>query len=400
MLRRPAILATALGCALASTIALAGPAAAADSWTIPARATITIQGRGFGHGIGLSQYGARQAARTGKTYRQIVGTYYPRTTWGTATGSVRVWITRDLTNDVQVAARSRLVASRVGAKTSWNLTKAKPRATRWRINPRGDRTSVLQYLQGGWHTFRTVSGLLQFSAAGKPIRLFVDGGSTSFRGVLRSVPSPSTRGNRLTINMLPLETYLRGVVPAEMVASTLPQQALRAQAVAARTYAVHERAARRTSAFDVRDTAASQAYGGASAEYSTSDAAVKATHGQILKYGGKPAYTQFTASSGGWTVDGGQPYLPAKADPFDSTADPNHSWTVRFTDTELERAWPQVGDLQSISVTSRDGNGQWGGRVRWITLSGKQGSQTVSGDDFYQRLHLRSAWLNLSVRAR
>lgn len=393
----PAIaLAAALAAALSAALSVAAPAhARADAWDIPDNASITIDGHGYGHGRGLSQYGAQHAAGLGKDYREIVRYYYPHTRWGTASGSIRVWISRDLTNDVQVRSRTGLTARRTGTSTSWDLGRARPRADRWRIVPDGDRASVLQYRANGWHQLRRVRGLLEFSAKGAPIRLYTADGSTDYRGVLRSVPSST--GNRITVNVLPLETYLRGVVPAETFASTWRQQALRAQAVAARTYAVHERADRRAKVFDVCETEACQAYGGATKEYPTTDAAVRATARRILTSGGEPAFTQFTASSGGWTVDGGEPYLPARRDKWSTAKDPNRDWSVDFTDDELEAAWPAIGNLTHVEIAARDGNGEWGGRAGAVTLTGGDGSVTVSGTDFYQALNLRSAWLNLRV---
>jgi SpoIID/LytB domain protein len=391
MHRRIAVLAVALG--LVATAA--PPAAAADSWKIPPSATITFDGHGYGHGKGMSQYGAQYAAKHGKSYREIVGYYYPGTKWGTASGSIRVWISRDLTNDVQVHARDGLTARKSGSSTTWNLAKAKPRADRWRIVPSGDRVSVLEYRSNGWHQFRKVTGQLEFAARGKPIRLYTADGSTEYRGVLKSVPS--SPGNRITVNVVPLETYLRGVVPAETFASSWQQQALRAQAVAARTYAVHERADRRDKVYDLCETEACQAYGGATREYPTTDAAVKATARKILTYGGQPAFAQFTASSGGWTVDGGEPYLPARQDKWDTAQDKYHAWTVDFTDDEIEAAWRSIGDLEGIVIGDRDGHGQWRGRAGTVTLTGADGTLTVSGSDFAQKLHLASPWLTLSV---
>ena len=387
-----------LAAATATLLVLtAAPATAADdSWEVPHSATITFDGHGYGHGKGLSQYGAQHAASLGTGYREIVRYYYPGTRWGTASGSVRVWISRDLTNDVQVQARSGLTARRTGSAKDWNLAKAKPRAQRWRIVPNGDRVSVLQYRSGGWHQFRKVTGQLEFAAGGKPIRLYTADGSTAYRGTLRSVPSSA--GNRITVNVLPLETYLRGVVPAETYASTWKQQALRAQAVAARTYAVHERADRRSKVYDLCDTAACQAYGGATREYPTTDTAVRATAREILTYGGEPAFTQFTASSGGWTVDGGEPYLPARQDKWDTPQDKYHSWTAEFADTEIEAAWPSVGDLQRVEITDRDGHGEWGGRAGAVTLTGSGGTVTMRGSEFSGRLGLASPWLTLTVR--
>lgn len=386
-----------LAAATATLLVLtAAPATAADdSWDVPHSATITFDGHGYGHGKGLSQYGAQHAASLGKGYREIVRYYYPGTKWGTATGSIRVWISRDLTNDVQVQARSGLTARKAGSSKGWNLAKAKPRAQRWRIVPNGDRVSILQYRSGGWHQFRKVTGQLEFSAGGQPIRLYTADGSTEYRGTLKSVPS--SPGNRITVNVLPLETYLRGVVPAETYASTWQQQALRAQAVAARTYAVHERADRRSKVYDVCETEACQAYGGATREYPTTDTAVRATARKILTYGGEPAFTQFTASSGGWTVDGGEPYLPARQDKWDTPRDKYHAWTVDFTDTEIEDAWPAVGDLSHVEIADRDGHGEWGGRAGTVTLTGSGGTVTMRGSEFSGRLGLASPWLTLTV---
>ncbi|MCB0894882.1 MAG: SpoIID/LytB domain-containing protein [Nocardioides sp.] len=391
MFRRLAV----LGTALSAVVALGPSASAADGWDVPHSARITIDGHGYGHGKGMSQYGAQHAAKLGQGYRQIVGYYYPHTRWTTAAGSIRVWISRDLTNDVQVAARPGLTARRTGTAQTWDLARARPRADRWRIVPDGDAASILQYRSHGWHQFRRVSGLLELSAHGRPVRLYTADGSTSYRGVLKSVPS--SPGNRITVDVLPLETYLRGVVPAETYASVWHQQALRAQAVAARTYAVHERADRRDAVFDLCETEACQAYGGATAEYPTSDTAVKATAHQVLTYDGAPAFTQFTASSGGWTVDGGAPYLPARRDRWDSPKDPYHAWTVPFRDTEIEAAWPAVGDLARIELGQRDGHGEWGGRVGTVTLTGSAGTVTLTGSDFAQRLQLASSWFTMRV---
>jgi SpoIID/LytB domain protein len=342
----------------------------------------------------MSQEGAATAARQGLGYREILGFYYPGTSWGSATGPVRVFLTAgDLKNAVLVQPRRGLVAAKVGGGRSWNLAKAKPRASAWRIVPDGDRASVLQYRQRGWHQLHRITGQLQFSAGGRPIALRRNDGTVAhYRGAIRSVPSSS--GNRIAVNVLPMEAYLRGVVPAEAVASTFPQQALRAQAVAARSYAANKRVARADKIYDVDDTEASQVYLGSDREYPTSDRAVQATAGRILTYGGSPALTEFTASNGGWTVAGDAPYLPAQEDPYD-----NDSWgPVRFTDTEIEDRWPEIGDLTRIEIGGRDGHGEWGGRAGTVTLTGSTGIATPSGAAFAARLHLQSPWLTLTVR--
>src|SRR5690606_36180336 len=107
------------------------------------------------------------------------------------------------------------------------------------------------------------------------------------------------------------------------------------------------------------------------------------------------------SSSGGWTSAGSVPYLAAVEDPYDGWAgNPVHDWRTRVADTALERAWPRIGDLTGLTVTRRDGNGEWGGRVASLTVSGTKGRVTVSGDTFRSVLGLRSTWLTFRVTRR
>ena len=105
---------------------------------------------------------------------------------------------------------------------------------------------------------------------------------------------------------------------------------MRAQAVAARTYAAYER---QELTGPLCDTTSCQVYGGYSAEHPASNDAVAATAHLTLMHRGAPAFTQFSSSSGGWTSAGSKPYLPAKADPYDGWAgNPVHSWSARVSD--------------------------------------------------------------------
>ena len=155
--------------------------------------------------------------------------------------------------------------------------------------------------------------------------------------------------------MLPLDRYLQGVVPREVPAEW-PTQAVRAQAVAARTYAAFEREAA-TSYYDICDTESCQVYGGVADEHPASNAAVKATHGRVVLYQGEPAFTQFSSSNGGYSSAGSQPYLVAQPDPYEASSDnPNDPWTATVTRAQIEKAWPAVGTLANLSF-SRDGLG-------------------------------------------
>lgn len=390
-------LALALGAAL-MVLFPAPSRAAGDSWSVPGSATVTLTGHGFGHGHGMSQYGAYGAAREGLSAQQITGFYYPGTTPGTSGGRVSVQISADVGNNVIVLPRARLMVRDSAGGGKVLLPTGKGIAT-WRISvARNGQDRVSYRVNRKWKTWRTLRGTGEFVAAGRPITLLTPSGPRTYRGRLRAVPtSPGSRG-RDTVNVLSLENYLRGVVPLEMPATWHPQ-AVAAQAIAARTYAAYERDHPRSSGYQICDTTSCQVYGGASAEHPASDAAIRATKQQILTSGGEPAFTQFSSSSGGWTSAGSRPYLAAQRDPYDGFAgNPVHDWTARVSDRTIEGAFPKIGNLTAITVDRRDGNGQWGGRILSMTLTGSKGSQTVSGDTWRTSLGLRSTWMTFSVR--
>jgi SpoIID/LytB domain protein len=391
-----ALLGVALGASLA--IAPLSPAAAADSWSVPRSATVVIKGHGYGHGHGLSQYGAEGAARAGLTYEQIAEFYYPGTTWGSAGGRVRVLITADTSDDLVVRSRKRLQVKDLA--TGQRAALPDNGATRWRLKAGTGTTTVVSYRTTRWRRWTVLAGDAEFSAGGRPIKLLLpNGASRIYRGRLRSAsPTPGRRA-RDTVNVLPLDAYLRGVVPLEMPALWSPD-AVRAQAVAARTYAAYERAHPRTSYYQICDTSACQVYGGYQAEHPAADAAVAATARRVLTDAdGAPAFTQFSSSSGGWTAAGSVPYLTAQEDPYDGwSGNPVHDWTIRLPDTAIEQKLPAIGNLRRITVTQRDGNGDWGGRVESVTFVGGKGKRTLSGDAARSLLGLRSTWFTFRIR--
>lgn len=379
----------------AATVVAGAPAYADDVWRVPDRATITIKGHGYGHGHGMSQYGAEGAARKGLKHRRILAFYYPGTKRDTAGGRVTVAISADTTDDLIVEARKGLTVR--DTRRGKRVELPDNGASRWRVAVDGDGVNRVSYRTRKWHAWRKLRGQGEFYAGGRPITLVTPAGERDYRGRLRvGVAS----GDRVTINDLTLESYLKGVVPLEIPA-LWSAEAVRAQAVAARTYAAYERNHPRTSAYQICDTTSCQVYGGVDAEHPASNRAVDATKGTILTSGGQPAFTQFSSSSGGWTAKGSQPYLPAQKDPYDGWAgNPVHSWSLQVRDTRLEQVWPQVGNLRRISVTGRDGNGAWNGRVRNIVLRGSEGRVLVSGDTFRAVLGLRSTWVTFRVAGR
>jgi stage II sporulation protein D len=179
-------------------------------------------------------------------------------------------------------------------------------------------------------------------------------------------------------------------VPDEIPASWSPE-AVQAQAVAARTYALSKRDG--TGHYDLCDTTACQVYGGLDNEHPDSNRAVVATARQVLHHNGKPAFTEFSSSNGGWTVASAIPYQVAKKDPYDGwSGNPNRSWSVRVGAAAIQRVYPKLGRLQRVEVTSRDGNGSWQGRVLRLTLVGRKGTVSLSGDDFRWTFGLKSNW--------
>lgn len=377
------------------TVLPAADAAPKDIWQVPAAAWVTIRGHGFGHGHGMSQYGAEGAAREGLTYRQIVEFYYPGTTWGSSRDRVSVLITADTSDDLEVLARKGLTVR--DSLTRERMALPDNGASRWRLAIAGNGDNQVSYKTNRWHGWKVLAGDGEFSAGGAPITLVTPTGERAYRGRLRAATTPSGHD---TVNDLTLENYIKGVVPLEIPALWSPE-AVRAQAVAARTYASYERNHPQSDAYQLCDTSSCQVYGGFGAEHPAASEAVDDTRGEVLMSAGAPAFTQFASSSGGWTSAGSVPYLPARQDPYDDwSGNPVHSWSVKIQDTLIERTWPAIGNLTRLVVSGRDGNGEWGGRIRSLAITGDGGRVVVSGDTFRSMLGLRSTWVTFKIAPR
>jgi SpoIID/LytB domain protein len=305
-----------------------------------------------------------------------------------------VLITSDTTPDVAVSAVPGLVVHDLGSRATYRLPRIAG-ATRWRLSAAGTRT-VVGYFTHGWHRYRPAGrpallGDGQFGAD-RPLTLWTPTGLRTYRGGLRAAsPTPGSTA-RQTVNVVSVEDYVRGVVPMEMPPSWRTE-AVRAQAVAARTYAVWSRSQVPRRSWHICDSSSCQVYRGVDGEDPRADAAVAATARRIVTYDGRPAFTQFSASSGGWTAAGGTPYLVAKPDVYDGlAANPVHSWSTRLSAARVQHAYPGIGRLQRLVVTRRDGHGQWGGRVVRIVLDGSRRNVAVSGDRFRSVFGLRSTW--------
>ncbi len=364
-------------------------AAAEEIYGRPSDGVFTIEGHGWGHGHGLSQWGAEGAASKGVSATTILNTYYPST--GTATQSartIRVLIGEDDHSDICVRATSGLQVRDLASGAAYTLPGG---PARWRIYADSAGEHVQSYTSGTWTTWSTGgksswTGPMQFQGA-TPLRLmFRDGTSRDYRGVLRALRTGTTTIN--VVNSLSLEQYLYGVVPRESPASW-HAEALKAQAVAARSYSSYKMDhVASGSTYDICSTTSCQVYGGVrlitsggtviELENASTNAAVDATKGVVRTYGGKAIFAEFSSSNGGWSTQGSQPYLAPKADPWDAILSPHHYWTARLTVAQIEHKFPSLGTLKRIRITRRDGNGEWGGRVKDVVLEGVNASGTAT----------------------
>jgi stage II sporulation protein D len=361
---------------------VASAAVAAESYTLPASGVFNITGHAWGHGIGMSQWGAEGAASLGVPASTIVSTYYPGTQPSVlANTSIRIKLSGTNSHDLAVLPAPGLTVSDTAGH---RLTLTAP-ATMWRVLADSTGQHLQRLVSGAWSpvTDSRVSHLTNPVSFSDPTNMisvvYPSLYSRDYRGTVTSwVVGGGTVIDTATMAM---EDYLRGVVPQESSPSWYPA-ALQAQAIAARTYAAQQRASASIwSTYDICDSSACQAFGGTRlrsatgsvtpVEYPQTDAAIAATAGQIRTYKDAPAFTQFSSSNGGFSVAGSQPYLVAKADPWDgAVTNPMHTWTATLPVSTIQANYPSVGKLQRLVITSRDGNGDWGGRINTVVLQG------------------------------
>jgi stage II sporulation protein D len=402
----PALLAAAaLAGAGASASAQQAPPPPATTPTAPtapaAPASFTFVGRGFGHGIGMSQYGARGRALAGWNARRILRAYFTGVRFGTAKRrSVRVLLSSGLQEARFWSPRRwRLLGSRAGGR---NVTPLRAGAT-YMLQARADGTLALKR---GRSVVAVVAGPVRFQSRAKggwvawgPSR---PEAARRYRGGIRALPS----GGRFDlVNVVGMEDYLRGVVPREMPAAWGDDApaALAAQAIAARSYALSTM--KPTGAYDVWDDQRSQVYGGVSGEDRRTDRAVRRTRGTVLTYDGDVITAYFFSTSGGRTEDvqnvfsgsGARPYLRSVPDPFDKGS-PYHVWADPPTFGAR-----RLGDLLGLGapVTAVDvvrrGVSPRVVRAEVTTANGR--TTTLSGWTMRIRLGLRDTWFSVRPNA-
>ncbi len=327
--------------------------------------TLTVFWRGSGHGHGMSQYGARGAALKGLSAAQILAFYYPGTRLATLPANViRVYI-GEAASDTTVLANSK------GLSLTGYGTMPTSGYNQFRLVPNGSGLAVQGHTSAGrWRTMRTgLPKQADFSSNyGWVETVLSDGSTTRYHGRVGAVRYGA---GELTINRVHMEQYVQGSVPREVPASW-PAATLQAQAIAARTYADVSRVdAGSNSLYDICDSSMCQMYGGM-AHYDSrgnllwrDDPAVTAGNGRVvLRYRNQPVFAQYSASNGGATVDGGEPYLVGRTDPYDTAAsgDPYLNENEKVRAASLAKSYG-LKSVNSIQVTKRDGYGPWGGRI-------------------------------------
>ncbi len=366
----------------ALALALLAPAAADGA------SRLVIRGAGFGHGVGMSQYGAYGLAKRGSDHAFILAHYYRGTQLGRLDGSAQTRVLLKTASRIVV----RNAASVAGGR---RLSR-----TRRYVATRGLSGTVTLRSASG-RRIGTYRSPLTLTGAGGGIQLLGSSANAvrdgHYRGVLQI--RSAAIGGLAAINAVGLDDYVRGVVAREMPAGW-PQEALRAQAVAARTYALATR--KDVAGFDHYADTRSQVYDGMSAETAATDEAVAQTRGKVVAYKGKPVITYFFSTSGGRTEDvqnsflGAEPapYLTSVDDPFDSLS-PRHRWTRRMSLRTAQRRLGSLvrGSLRRIRVLRRGSSP----RVVRAQIVGSRGKRIASGPTLRRKLGLYDTWARFTV---
>jgi SpoIID/LytB domain protein len=409
------------------------PPAFADEFAGLPPASILVNGKGHGHGRGMSQYGALGWATTyNKTWQEILDFYYGGTTLSpltdadadlTPNGVMSVRLTAlDNKQTAMVSENASLllendpvpgrkwaalvvreIAGTVGTYRVWGSTT--PTCVAEQSDPVANKFVLVADIAGPTNVSTTLSN--DASAAVMPndaIGICEPAGATRYyRGTIRAV-NGTDKENR-TVNLVKLDDYLRGVVPRESPASWgdlaggAGMNALRAQAVAARSYSLGQK---RYSYAKTCDTQSCQVYGGAALrekvgrpiavlEDMRTNTAISDTSGFIMRNAkGGVVSTEFTSSNGGRTAG---TTFPMRVDDGDIAADSSDlNWSAVIDAKSIQKKYPSIGVLLSV-VTTHDGLGSdWNGYATKVTISGTAGVVSVSGWDFRSAFGLRSPW--------
>lgn len=370
---------------------------------LPADLDLIVRGGGWGHGHGMSQYGARAQAAAGRTWRTILGSYYSGVSI-TDEGPQTIRVLLASAGSIVVGGPERVTAKWVGGDAVTANSDAYP-FLRARAVTDGVAVDKGESATGPWRAVATGSRNVRFFPDNTVVAWATGGQLRYYRGLIEANRRSSS--TLYAINQLSLEQYLRGVVPRESPASW-PIDALRAQAVAARSYTLWKKANNGSSVYHICATTACQVYGGYGyrnsfdgpmtvLEHPNTNTAIADTAEQAMTVNGDAIFAEYHSSSGGHTSQGSRSYLAPREDPWDATYSPYNRWTDQVSVAEIERRWPAIGRMSAITSVARDGDGPWGGRVTSMKIVGTDGSVTVSGDTFRISFGLRSTLFTIDV---
>ncbi len=401
---------------VAFSAALVGPASPAAS-SVPT--TVVFSGHGYGHGIGMGQWGSlgyaigQDNGLGPQTYQWILGHYYGNSSLAQTYppgalhgGFAIVAMTEANDEDTIVSSPSgqvNVVGTAITAPAVlFRLTSG---ATTYSVWTSGS-------CQGGWTQVAagvTSPTAIESGATGTSsiVDLCTTSTTLQLHGTVGAVPNSNDLSR--TVNTVAVEQYVADVAPAESPSSwsTLggagPQgmswgfQQSEAQTVAARSF-VESSPLGYGGYADTCDQTC-QSYPGMTDETANSQAAAADTVGQVMTVtsGGAIANTQYSASSGGYSAGAQFQAVPDDGDGVcvPGACNPNHNWTVSVSASTVEAAYPQIGTLNSIVVTSRNGLGDLGGRVLQATVSGSAGSLSVTGNGLAAAFNLPSNWFTV-----
>jgi SpoIID/LytB domain protein len=334
-----------------------------------------VTGHGFGHGVGMSQYGAYGYAEHGKGYRFILGHYYSGTAIGQLEGArvVRVLIDVD-GGDVGFSGAAGACGKALDESRSYEAHRI---------------ARSVQLRSSGGKPLANCGHRLRAAGGGS-----VTIGGVAYRGALEVVPTESDGGSLNAVNAVPVDQYVKGVVPNESP-SSWPAAALEAQAVAARSYALSTQVD--GNGFDLYPDTRSQVYEGMASEAASGNRAVETTKGEVVTYGGEIAQTYFSACSGGHTESVQNvffgppvPYLVGVPDPYDGAC-PLHTWKLKFSQSEISSKLSGYldGALKRIVITKRGISP----RIVWANLYGTGGVTKIRGDQLASALDAYDRWM-------
>ena len=364
MLARPA----ALLAAMASLAVFAPAANAGVSWI--------VHGRGFGHGVGMSAYGAYGFAKHGKSYPFILGHYYSGTTIGTISAPRVVRVLLDISSgDVGFSGATSACGEKLDPKRSYEAHRI---------------ARSVKLRSSGGKSLANCGRKLRAAGSGQ----IAIAGLGTYRGALETVPTESDPGALNVVNALAVDQYIKGVIPNESPPSW-PMAELQAQAVASRSFALT--AGVGGNGFDLYADTRSQVYEGLESEYAVTNEAAESTRGQVVEYQGGIAETLFSACSGGHTesiqnVFGGTaiPYLQGVPDPYDYYC-PLHKWTLKFSGPEISSKLSAYleGRLKQVVITKRGVSP----RIIEAKLIGTGGVSEVTGEQLEVALGGYDTWM-------